>query len=401
MFNLGKKQSFQPKKLTEQEIQKKLYGEFGIGSKEVGSPIKNYEKAAPARPQVEPQQPAASSGLSVKFEDEPKNSHEDQLRRPVSSDLFSSDFTVQPDAEIRENESDESFDDEDLFDETEADLQKEEKSEYPVKSVDLGAVRMPEKKPQEPVRFNKPASFNPVKTAPSVEQKRFNLNTERSKPKTDWKKLYREYDEKWNNVTSVFRDIFRRAFSFFDFKNEYVRQVLYWLTGFAILILLLVGIHSLNVERENAILASKNTSSSKAQAVKKAVSDEAGAATSGEQATSASSELTLTPSDESKQTTVQSQETAVESTPASEGKFVIQVATYVTEEDAEKVRKEITAAGWSSFVKGLSRSSTGRVYYSAFIGRYPSYKEAQKANAQFQKSEISKPFKDAFIRTLD
>ena len=56
-------------------------------------------------------------------------------------------------------------------------------------------------------------------------------------------------------------------------------------------------------------------------------------------------------------------------------------------------------AGIPVFVKSLSRPS-GKVYYSLFLGRFKSYSEAQRQFESFKKLEASRPFKDAFIRTL-
>lgn len=87
--------------------------------------------------------------------------------------------------------------------------------------------------------------------------------------------------------------------------------------------------------------------------------------------------------------------------PVSAGKYVIQVATYVLVEDANRVIESLKQAGFESFYKKQIRNSTGNTFYTVCLGRFESYPLAQENLAKFRKAAVARPFQDAFIRTLE
>ena len=82
-----------------------------------------------------------------------------------------------------------------------------------------------------------------------------------------------------------------------------------------------------------------------------------------------------------------------------QGQFAIQVATYVLKSDADHIAESLSKKGWPSFVRGVPRAG-GRIFYSVYLGRYQTFLESQQELSKFKKSEFSETFKDAFIRTL-
>ncbi|MBI3314280.1 MAG: SPOR domain-containing protein [Candidatus Omnitrophica bacterium] len=85
--------------------------------------------------------------------------------------------------------------------------------------------------------------------------------------------------------------------------------------------------------------------------------------------------------------------------PAADGAYVVQIATFAVATDAENLVKKFENENLIAFTKDLRRS-TGKVYYSVFLGRYKNYQEAQRGLDLFRKKTIAKSFPDAFIRTL-
>lgn len=82
-----------------------------------------------------------------------------------------------------------------------------------------------------------------------------------------------------------------------------------------------------------------------------------------------------------------------------EGRFVIQVCTYANESDAKRLLTRIQGEKYPTFIKRMNRSG-GKRYYLVFIGGYRDVGEAKRTLADFQKRDIARPFKDAFVRTL-
>lgn len=201
-----------------------------------------------------------------------------------------------------------------------------------------------------------------------------------------------------------------RLLQSFDLRKPAVRRVIYWVAGAAALFSVFMGIHLLNVRREEAMKAPPKISKTvkKEAAAKKASSAEVKKAAavpvkaSPEVLSPASSESSSSPA---KKEEAQAKEAAAAASPSgttagASGRYVIQIATFAGPNDAERVQKTLKAAELPVFVKALTRPS-GRVYYSVFMGRYASFDEAQDGYDLFRKNESGKGFQDAFIRTID
>lgn len=184
-------------------------------------------------------------------------------------------------------------------------------------------------------------------------------------------------------------------------KFLHARRVLYWASGVSFLLILFWAIHFLNVQREAAMKMPRKSLPASAgmregnqvlqTSSREGVSEPNGVSSNNERP----GPNTNKPSaDAPEETTVQK--------PAAggvESPFVIQVATFARQGDAERLVRNLEEAGIASFVRAL-RSASGRTYYSVFLGGYRNYQEAQRELEAFRRKDIAKPFPDAFIRTL-
>lgn len=220
-----------------------------------------------------------------------------------------------------------------------------------------------------------------------------------------------------------------------DIRKPEVRRVLYWLTGAAVLLSLFAAVHMLNVRREAALRtnsthaeqgpsrreahkANFNSEKKPAENVKREPREnkERKEVRETKEATRepakerrersdalqpAAKEVTGNETAEAKTQETQKPRTA-ESTepPVGEGRYVIQVATYATTEDANRVVEQIKKEGIPVFARALGRPG-GRIYYAVFIGRFETFQTAQQRLEKFRKKDSSAPFEDAFIRTLE
>lgn len=195
----------------------------------------------------------------------------------------------------------------------------------------------------------------------------------------------------------------------FDLRKPVVRRVIYWTAGAAALFSIFMGIHLLNVRREEAMKAPQKP------AVKKALPESSSAAQTtvpakvikpeGETLSAATPETKAAPAQASASETKTEKKPEPASSSASapaagKGRYVIQIATFAGPNDAERVQKTLKGAELPVFLKALTRPS-GRVYYSVFMGRYATFDEAQAGFEFFRKNEAGKSFQDAFIRTID
>ncbi len=191
-----------------------------------------------------------------------------------------------------------------------------------------------------------------------------------------------------------------------DYRGPWFRKMMYWGVAVAILGLLFVSIHLLNIRREAAM---KNPVKPPKKVVKVTLpaavvgsekeintkaSSENSAALSGSSETGAPG-VTNT----AKEKVLSEKPSKSEATPA-QGKYGIQVATYVAQEDSDRLVKRVQEAGMPAFVKLFQRGE-GRRFHSVFLGPFDSYAKAQESLDKFKKKkEISQPFQDAFIRTV-
>ncbi len=185
-----------------------------------------------------------------------------------------------------------------------------------------------------------------------------------------------------------------------DYRDVRVRRTFYWTLGIGVFALMLVSIHVLNMKREFAmkhmpkVVYSKQTSKKKVKPVPPPVvtpAAETSASTSTGEAVSAApgSEQTVSGSDSTPAAAVETPQKG----------YVIQIATFASQTDAQKLVDRLRQDQWACFAKPLVRPG-GKTYYCVFLGAFKSYPEAEGKLADFKKKDISKPFQDAFIRTL-
>ncbi len=176
----------------------------------------------------------------------------------------------------------------------------------------------------------------------------------------------------------------------------------YWVGAIVFLSILLGSIHHLNVQREIAMKTPRSRPVApmvQARNISESPAPVSALAARLERAPAAP----LSPTVSTDIVPGENVNALTPSEPASaggaQGAFVIQVVTYATQADGTGLLKRLNQDGFSGLVKQSTRN-TGKIYYTVFVGRFKTYREAQENLAQFQKKEISKPFQDAFIRTL-
>lgn len=179
-----------------------------------------------------------------------------------------------------------------------------------------------------------------------------------------------------------------------DFKNPRMRRIFSWTLAVGILLFLFAAIHILNLRREVAMKQPKKVSS--IQVVKKKKAPEPPPQTSSTVLSDEASSLSSV-SSVAKASSSPSLESSSRITPQ-KGQ-VIQIATFAILSDAEKLVAKFQEDGSKSFAKPLIRPG-GKTYYCVFLGPFPTYQEAESQLTRFKKKEISKPFQDAFIRSL-
>ena len=89
----------------------------------------------------------------------------------------------------------------------------------------------------------------------------------------------------------------------------------------------------------------------------------------------------------------------VVSETTTENRYVIQVCTYSSEEDARQLVEQMKGLGFSAFVHSLARAN-GKTFYLVFLGRFDSFREAQARLKEFRSQPVAKDFPDSFIREL-
>ncbi|HTL48608.1 MAG TPA: SPOR domain-containing protein [Verrucomicrobiae bacterium] len=182
-----------------------------------------------------------------------------------------------------------------------------------------------------------------------------------------------------------------------DFRRPAIRRAFFGVVGAALLISVFAGIHVLNVNRERAMKNPGKTVTK--QAAKPAKASRAERAR-GEEERSSAQETPAPAAAPAVENAAQAEPNAPKAEAETGKRYVVQVATYATAQDAERVVQDIKDSGAPAFVKALS-SRSGRVYHSVFLGRFSDADEAQTYLEKFRKGNASKSFQDAFVRTLD
>jgi hypothetical protein len=190
-----------------------------------------------------------------------------------------------------------------------------------------------------------------------------------------------------------------------DPRKPQARRVLYSITACVLVAALFIGVFRLNAQRKKAMLGELPppvvqtapapvvpTGLERTVDLPEDVADAASDAAQKEE----SQEMILKALQNSS-TPVASQAPAA----VSSGKYVIQVATYAVLEDANRVIQSLKQAGFESFYKKQVRNSNGQSFYTVCLGRFESYVTAQENLAKFRNASVARPFKDAFIRTME
>ncbi|MSR76660.1 MAG: SPOR domain-containing protein [Candidatus Omnitrophica bacterium] len=168
---------------------------------------------------------------------------------------------------------------------------------------------------------------------------------------------------------------------------------IYWTGGVAILALILMGIHSLNNQRERAMMSPHHNPKKIMPQVKEVKVTEGADFTSLSLSTKSKETAELMPRDEKQAPKPNSGNQEVTSP------YVIQVATYANLADAEKKLGMIKMQSFPGFIQSLKRQS-GRVYHCVFVGRFKTFEEAEKVLNNFKTKDFSESFPDVFIRSL-
>ncbi len=207
----------------------------------------------------------------------------------------------------------------------------------------------------------------------------------------DWK----EKRAVWKRTSDGLRNLLSQsvASSVAFIKNVVRQKGLAGLVAVSMAVLLFLAVHALNLYRTEAM---KNPKKAAARAVPRAVASEEKPRPSEGRLTQSETSPTV-PEPEEKLPPVRLMPPGP---PVVEEKgYVVQVCTYAREEDAQRLVFQMNEAGLPAFQKPLRRPS-GKTFYSVFLGRYKTYREAQGKLQEFRGSPMAHEFPDVFIRSL-
>jgi cell division septation protein DedD len=185
--------------------------------------------------------------------------------------------------------------------------------------------------------------------------------------------------------------LFWKALTSIDLTHPGIKQGLYWTSIAGLLAFIFFGIHALNANREMAM-------KSPAKQVRPSARH-AAVVPKTEEPKPVPAVQTVAAPQEVREEQVPVRETAAPAAPETRAGFGVQVATYVNEDDAQSALGRFQKAGFEAFVKSAKRSE-GKRFYSVYLGPFESYRQAQTELAKFKKHEVSKPFQDAFVRSI-
>jgi len=169
-------------------------------------------------------------------------------------------------------------------------------------------------------------------------------------------------------------------------KYVTVRRVFYWGSALLAVFLLFWGVNNLNSQREKAMSVRYKVPLPETAAV---VPLEASVPV-------VSPVAEVSRPSKPKKTNPVSESSASKS--ASPGYYVIQVVTYPTKPDADRVVNAFRQEGLRAFVKENARPS-GRVFYLVLLGGFKSESEAQSQLLKFRAKDVARPFQDAFVKS--
>jgi cell division septation protein DedD len=363
--------------LSESEIQKKLYGEFKKDPSKVAGG--GERESAGASVFTGPKAPKVTSTKTApdlfSLPKEPSSATQPDFQQ-ASRETFR---TVAPESRTAPVEPPKSP----------AFEVRSVPSEPEVRAVPREASKLPE-------QFAKPVFTRPAETK---------IKPVTAVSSTDPYARYREINDAGASAaksSAIWKKIAVFLEKTFGGNALLTRRVLYWTTGVLVVFFLFWSVNALNVQRERSMTTKYRAPAEKpAQTTKvsvAAVSEKSVGAPSNPAPLSVPEGVSL-PVARSRSAKASS-EAAQPAGAAHGGRFVIQVATYPSEEYANRVVASLKASGFASFVKENVRP-TGSKFYWVLIGGFRTAPEAQQQLAKFRASDASRPFSDAFVKTTD
>ncbi len=220
---------------------------------------------------------------------------------------------------------------------------------------------------------------------------------------------YREYaktDSKPSFFSSMARFFTNMAEGAGNSNRFLTRQVAYWTTGVLVVFFLFWGVNALNVQREQAMNTKYSAPVEKVQELPKPAPE---VRVTGGVLTVPVADADPIPEKKPTQNLAPQPlrptdaESAGSVSPArvlSSRGFAVQVVTYPSEEYAGRVVTSLQQAGFKAFVRENVRP-TGSVFYIVYIGSFPTAAVARQELSRFRAHEISRPFSDAFVKTIE
>ncbi|GEM_PF-2409320 len=182
-------------------------------------------------------------------------------------------------------------------------------------------------------------------------------------------------------------------------KTVLVKAGTGWGVGILIVVSLFLAIHALNSYRTREMGASRSLISSLRGPEPDRISPRSATPPSSEPEAPVKASLPKDIFETQAPPPAQPKQAATAKKTSGESRYVVQVAIYLKEEDAQKVAGRIATAHFPTFVEPLRRTN-GKTLYPVFLGRYPTLREAQTQLREFRKKPIAKDFPDSFVRSL-
>lgn len=263
----------------------------------------------------------------------------------------------------------------------------------------------PETRWMEPPKFKEVKEVKEVKDTKEFKEKEKKPVTER--PWITLPETKINISIPWKKIGATCSAIFKTAFGLG--KVLFSRLATVWGMGALIVAVLFISVHSLNTFRTKAMKAPRQDDSM--VFVRKAARQKA-AQVKQETKAPESAALPLSPATKertSKETPLPAavvppvlpglEQPAVVPPVSTRNPYVIQVCTYASQTDAEKLIDELKGEQLNAFFQSSTRSS-GKTFYLVFLGRFKDLRESQTRLKEFRSQSISKSFPDSFIRTL-
>ena len=175
-----------------------------------------------------------------------------------------------------------------------------------------------------------------------------------------------------------------------DPKQAGLRKILYWSLAVVVVLSLFWGVNKLNSQREKAMSVRYKVPNQEASAPVETLVPAAKTSLKERPVV-----ITPAPVKSLKSTAPGA---AVNAKAAGAGYYVIQVVTYPSKQDADKVVNVFRRDGLRAFVKENTRPS-GRVFYLVLLGGFKNEAEAQSQLLKFRAKEVARPFQDAFVKS--